>query len=297
MKGEIAIKIYGPDLEILTEKSEQIANILKGIRGSSDVAAIRISGQSELDISIDREKIARLGINVADVNAAIQTALAGVQVNTFYEGDKRFDVTVRLKESYRNAVDDIALVQVSLPGGAGTVGLGELAHVAVRQGASRISREAGVRNASVKANLLGRDQGSFVREAQKKVREQVVLPPGYTLTWGGQFENMERAMKRLMVIIPLTIAAIFFLLFLLFDSARYATLVITVLPLAAIVTAFTVAHSLTLAATTLGVLHVPAPPLEAAIALSILFLAPEIVRTWRGQRDRKSTRLNSSHRT
>ena len=187
VKGEIAVKIYGPDLDILTEKSDQVANILKGIRGASDVAAIRISGQSELDISIDRERIARLGVNVADVNVAIQTALAGLQVNTFYEGDKRFDVTIRLKENYRNAVDDIALVQVSLPGGAGTVSLGEVATITVRQGASRISREAGVRNVSVKANLLGRDQGSFVTEAQKKVRAQVVLPPGYTMTWGGQF--------------------------------------------------------------------------------------------------------------
>ncbi|MEK0428874.1 MAG: hypothetical protein RL001_1401 [Pseudomonadota bacterium] len=230
VKGEIAVKIYGPDLEILTEKSEQVANILKGIRGASDVAAIRISGQSELDISIDRERIARLGVNVADVNVAIQTALAGLQVNTFYEGDKRFDVTIRLKENYRNAVDDIALVQVSLPGGAGTVSLGEVATITVRQGASRISREAGVRNVSVKANLLGRDQGSFVKEAQKKVRAQVVLPPGYTMTWGGQFENQQRAVKRLAIIVPITLLLIFSLLFWAFRSMRKAILVLLIVP-------------------------------------------------------------------
>jgi len=230
VKGEIAIKIYGPDLEILSEKSEQIAHILKGIRGSADVAAIPISGQSELDIAIDREKIARLGVNVVDVNLAIQTALAGMAVNTFYEGDKRFDVTVRLKENYRNAIDDVALVQVSLPNGAGTVSLGELARIQTRQGAARISREAGGRSASVKANLLGRDQGSFVREAQKKVREKVVLPPGYTITWGGQFENQQRAVKRLAIIVPITLLLIFSLLFWAFGSVRKAILVLLIVP-------------------------------------------------------------------
>ena len=234
VKGEIAIKVYGPDLEILTEKSEQIASILKTIWGASDVAAIKISGQSELDISIDREKIARLGINVSDANTAIQTALAGMAVNTFYEGDKRFDVTVRLKEAYRSAVDDIGLVQVSLPGGTSTVSLGEIARIEARQGAARISREAGGRIALVKSNLLGRDQGSFVTEAQKKVREQVVLPAGYSITWGGQFENQQRAVKRLSIIVPITALLIFSLLFWAFRSIRKAILVLMIVPFAMI---------------------------------------------------------------
>ena len=230
VKGEIAVKIYGPDLDILTEKSEQVASILNGIQGATDVAAIKIRGQSEIDIAIDRSKIARLGINIADVDSAIQTALAGSAINTFYEGDKRFDVTIRLQENYRNAVDDIGLVQVALPDGAGTINLGELAKIDVRQGAARISREGGGRNASVKANLMGRDQGSFVKEAQKKVREQVVLPPGYTLTWGGQFENQQRAVKRLTVIVPITILSIFSLLFWAFGSVRKASLILLIVP-------------------------------------------------------------------
>ena len=230
VKGEIAVKIYGPDLAILAEKSEQVAAILSNITGAADVAAIKISGQSELDISIDREKIARLGINVADVNMAIQTALAGSAVNTFYEGDKRFDVTIRLQENYRNAVDDIGLIQVNLPNGAGTIGLGELAKIEIRQGAARISREAGGRNAAVKANLLGRDQGSFVKEAQKKVREQLVLPAGYTMTWGGQFENQQRAVKRLSVIVPITGLLIFSLLFWAFGSVKKALLILMIVP-------------------------------------------------------------------
>jgi cobalt-zinc-cadmium resistance protein CzcA len=234
VKGEIAVKVFGPDLDVLTQKSEQIASILAGIRGAADVGAVKIGGQTELDITVDRARIARLGINVADVNTAIQTALAGVAANTFYEGDRRFDITVRLKEPYRDAVDDIANVQVNLPGGAGTVGLGDIAKVEIRQGAARISREGGGRNASIKANLLGRDQGSFVAEAQQKVAQLVSLPPGYQITWGGQFENQQRAVKRLAVIVPVTCLLIFSLLFWAFRSVRKALLVLLIVPFALI---------------------------------------------------------------
>jgi cobalt-zinc-cadmium resistance protein CzcA len=230
VKGDIAVKVFGPSLEILAQKSEQIASILNGVAGAADVAAVKIGGQSELDIVIDREKIARLGINVSDANAAIQTALAGSVVNTFYEGDKRFDITVRLKEAYRNSIDNIANIQVNLPSGAGTVNLGDIATIQECQGATRISREAGGRNAAVKANLLGRDQGSFVAEAQRKVREQVKLPPGYQITWGGQFENQQRAVKRLGVIVPITVLLIFSLLFWAFGSVRKASLVLMIVP-------------------------------------------------------------------
>ncbi|MGI4847881.1 MAG: efflux RND transporter permease subunit, partial [Janthinobacterium lividum] len=230
VKGEIAVKVFGPDLDVLSSKTEQIAAILSSIRGSADVAAIRSGGQTELDIVVDRERIARLGVNVADVNMAIQTALGGSSVNAFYEGERRFDITVRLKEAARDGIDDIAAISVSLPGGAGTISLGELASIEVRQGAARISREAGSRNASVKANLIGRDQGSFVAEAQRKVAEQVTLPPGYTLSWGGQFENQQRAVKRLAVIVPITCLLIFSLLFWAFRSVRRAVLVLAIVP-------------------------------------------------------------------
>jgi heavy metal efflux system protein len=230
VKGDIAIKVFGPDLEVLTQKSEQIASILNGIRGASDVAAVKIGGQTELDIAIDRGKIARLGVNISDVNSAIQTALAGNAVNTFYDGDQRFDVTIRLSERFRNSIDNIAAIQINLPGGAGTVSLGDIARIQERQGATRISREAGGRNAAVKANLLGRDQGSFVAEAQRKVAQQVVLPPGYHITWGGQFENQQRAVKRLGVIVPITALLIFSLLFWAFRSIRKASLVLMIVP-------------------------------------------------------------------
>jgi len=229
-KGEINVKVFGPDLEILEAKARQIAAILSSIRGSADVAAVPIGGQTELDISIDRARIARYGVSIADVNSVIQTALAGSAVNAFYEGDRRFDVTLRIADNYRDAVDDIAHLQVSLPGGAGSVALGDVATVEVRQGASRISRQGGGRIALIKSNLRGRDMGSFIEEAQKQVQEQVNLPPGYNLAWGGQFENQQRANQRLMVIVPLCVLLIFSLLFWAFRSVKKALLVLAMVP-------------------------------------------------------------------
>jgi cobalt-zinc-cadmium resistance protein CzcA len=229
VKGEISVKIFGPDLDILEDKSSQVADILSDIRGATDVAAIKVGGQTELDITLDRSRMARYGLNINDVNATLQTALAGSVVNVFYEGDRRFDVTLRLDNTYRDAVDDVTDLPIALPGG-GVLPLGSIADIEVRQGAARVGREAGGRVVAVKANLLGRDQGSFVDEAMEKVNEQVKLPPGYTMTWGGQFENQQRALKRLKVIVPLSVLMIFVLLFWAFKSMRKALLVILMVP-------------------------------------------------------------------
>ncbi|MBS0336920.1 MAG: efflux RND transporter permease subunit [Proteobacteria bacterium] len=238
-KGEIVVKVFGSDLEILQDKADQIVAVLSKIRGAADVAVFQIGGQSELTITIDRGRIARLGLNVSDVNTVVQTALAGVAANTFYDGDRRFDVTVRLMAQHRDAVDDIAGLQVPLPAqaapGAGgalnpTVSLGDIARVEVRQGATRIQREAGGRIVAVKANLNGRDQGSFVAEAQAAVAQAVRLPPGYAMTWGGQFENQQRAMARLKIVVPLSLLAIFSLLFWAFRSVSRAALVLMMIP-------------------------------------------------------------------
>jgi cobalt-zinc-cadmium resistance protein CzcA len=230
VKGEIAVKVFGPDLEILTEKAERIAEVLNSVEGAADVSAIPIGGQTEARITVERERLARLGISMADVNLVVQTALAGSAVSTYYEGDRQFDVTVRLALRYRDAVDDIAGLQVPLPGGAGTVALGDVARVEVRQGASRISREAGGRIASVKANVRGRDQGGFVAEAMERVTREVILPPGYRMTWGGQFENQKRATERLKVIVPISGLLIFSLLFWAFKSVSKAALVLIMVP-------------------------------------------------------------------
>jgi cobalt-zinc-cadmium resistance protein CzcA len=233
-KGEIVVKLFGPDLEILQDKSEQIVGVLNRIRGATDVAAFKIGGQSELTITVDRDKTARYGINVSDVNNFIQTALAGSTVNAFYESDRRFDVVLRLQSRYRDAVDDVADLQVPLPpsGGSspGSIALGDLAKIEVRHGATRIAREAGGRAVAVKVNLVARDQGGFVAEAQQRVAAEVKLPPGYAITWGGQFENQQRAMARLRVVVPLSLLAIFSLLFWAFRSVRRAGLVLLMVP-------------------------------------------------------------------
>ncbi|HET7832635.1 MAG TPA: CusA/CzcA family heavy metal efflux RND transporter [Gallionella sp.] len=229
VKGEIAIKIFGSNLEILEDKSTQVANVIASIRGATDVAAIKVGGQTELDITLDRGRMARYGINISDANATIQSALASTTPASFYEGDRRFDVTLRLAEPYRDAVSDVAALPIALPGG-GSIPLGSIATIQVRQGAARVGREAGGRVVAVKANLLGRDQGSFVAEAMAKVNDEVKLPPGYSMTWGGQFENQQRANQRLRVIIPLSVLLIFVLLFWAFKSMRKALLVILMVP-------------------------------------------------------------------
>ncbi|HNA68084.1 MAG TPA: CusA/CzcA family heavy metal efflux RND transporter [Rhodocyclaceae bacterium] len=229
-KGEIAVKVFGPNLEVLEAKGRQIADILNRIQGSADVAALPVGGQSEVDIRLHREALARYDINVTDVNALIQTALGGSAVNAYYEGDRRYDVTLRFGAAFRDQVDDIATLPVPLADGVGSIPLGDLADVELRQGASRIQREAGSRNVIVKANLRGRDQGSFVAEAQAKVAAEVSLPKGYTITWGGQFENQQRAMGRLKVIVPITLGLIFSLLFWAFRDVRPAFLVLSMVP-------------------------------------------------------------------
>lgn len=233
-KGEIVVKVYGPDLEILQDKADQIADILSSIRGATDVGSLQVGGQTELTIRMDRAKIARLGVNVNDVGNVIQTALAGMAVNTFYEGDRRFDVTVRLALPFRDAVDDVSNLQVPLPNGSNTVALSEVASIEIRQGAYRIGRENGGRLIPIKANLIDRDQGSFVAEAQARVAKEVSVPPGYYITWGGQFENQQRALKRLTVIVPISLFSIFALLFWTFKSMKKALLVLLMIPFTAI---------------------------------------------------------------
>jgi cobalt-zinc-cadmium resistance protein CzcA len=229
-RGEIVVKVFGPDLQILEDKSEQIAEVLNGIRGAADVGVFKIGGQTELTVTLDRTRMARYGLNVNDVNATIQSAFAGAPVNIFYEGDRRFDVTLRIDAEFRDGVDDVPDLPIALPNNAGTIPLGFIADVEVKQGAGRVSREAGGRNVAVKANLLGRDQGSFVAEAMEKVNAKVKLPPGYTMTWGGQFENQQRAIARLKVIIPVSVFLIFVLLFWAFGSIKQAILVLLMVP-------------------------------------------------------------------
>jgi cobalt-zinc-cadmium resistance protein CzcA len=230
VKGEIAVKVFGRDLDVLATKSREIADVLRSVRGAADVEEIEIGGQTELDIALDRAALARYGINVNDAATTVATALGSATAGSFYEGDRIFDVTLRLAAPYRDSVEKAAELPVTLPGGAGVVPLGEVARIEVRQGAARVMRESGSRIAAVKANVLGRDQGSFVDEAMRRVAAEVKLPPGYRIAWGGQFENQKRATARLAVIVPLSLVGIFVLLFWMFRSIRKALLILATVP-------------------------------------------------------------------
>jgi cobalt-zinc-cadmium resistance protein CzcA len=229
VKGEIAIKVFGDNLKILQEKANQITGILRSIEGATDVAAEQQSGLSQLVISIDREKIARFGINVADVEDVIAMAVGGKAATQMLEGERRFDVTVRLSPEARDSVGAIEDITVLARAGS-RIPLAELAEIKTSQGASRISRENNMRLIAIKCNLIGRDQGSFVAEAQQKVSRQVKLEPGYHMVWSGQFENQERAMKRLSFIVPVSFSLIFVLLFWAFRSVRNASLIVLNVP-------------------------------------------------------------------
>jgi cobalt-zinc-cadmium resistance protein CzcA len=193
----------------------------------------RIGGQQYLNININRNAIARYGLNAADVNDVIETAIAGKSSTEIYEGERRFQAVVRLPENLRDSIPDIRELQVSSPDGP-KIPLEDLASIRVVEGPALINRSMGKRRIVVGVNVQDRDLGGFVSELQEKVERQVQLPSGYYIEWGGQFHNMQRALKHLMIIIPITIAAIFFLLFILFKSVRFAALIITVLPLASI---------------------------------------------------------------
>jgi heavy metal efflux system protein len=229
VKGEIAIKIFGEDLKILQEKANQITGILRSIEGATDVAAEQQSGLAQLVISIDREKIARYGINVADVEDMISMAVGGKAATQMLEGERRFDVTVRLIGSARDSVGAIENITVLSANGS-RIPLAELSEIKTSQGASRISREDNMRRIAIKCNLIGRDQGSFVAEAQKKIGLQVHLQPGYSIVWSGQFENQQRATKRLSFIVPVSFILIFVLLFWTFRSIKNASLIVMNVP-------------------------------------------------------------------
>ncbi len=231
--GELVVKIFGPDLEVLQEKAAEVERVMAGVRGVADLDVERQFGQPQLRFEIDRDAIARYGLAVADVNDAIETAVGGKAVTQFLEGDRVFGVRVRDVAAARESRRALEELPVNTPDGR-IVPLGSVARTASVEGASRISREANERRIAIKCSVRGRDQGGFVAEAQQAVDREVRLPPGYRVTWGGQFENQRRAMTRLAVIVPTSIVIIFVLLFAAFDSTKYAALILANLPFALI---------------------------------------------------------------
>ena len=233
VRSQVAIKVFGDDLGELKRLSEEIARVVRTVPGAIDIRVERLNGQQTLQVEIDRNAIARYGINVADINEVIEMAFGGREVSQLYEGQRRFGIAVRYPEAFRNSVEAIRATTLRAQDGT-LIPLAAVASIELVDSPPTISREMGQRRVVVGANVSGRDLGGFVAEVQQKVAEQVQLPEGYHLSWGGQFENMERALGTLAVIVPLTIAAIFFLLFMLFGSLKLASLIILVLPFASI---------------------------------------------------------------
>jgi cobalt-zinc-cadmium resistance protein CzcA len=228
-KGEIVIKLFGLELPVMQEKADQIVNILNTIEGANDVGAEQQLGLGEVQLIIDREKAARYGINVSDVNRQIEVALGGGVPTQILEGERRFDLQVRLMHEGRSSVAALGDLLIPTPDGR-LIPLAEMADIHVRTSANRISRENNNRRIAIKCNLVNRDQGSFVKDAMAKVKEQVELPAGYRLVWSGQFENQQRAMKRLYVIVPISLLFIFSLLFWAFKSAQQSLLIMLNVP-------------------------------------------------------------------
>ena len=233
VRSDVAVKVFGDDLEVLRAKANEIARVAGTVRGVRDMRVERTGGQQYLTIAIDRQAIARQGLNVSDVQDVIETAVGGKVATEIYEGELRFQAVVRLPERLRDSVAEIRAITLTAPSGA-QVALDSLAKIEVADGPAQVSRESAKRRIVIGINVKDRDLGGFVAELQAAVGAQVPMPEGYYLVWGGQFENLERALGHLKVIVPVTIAAIFFLLFLLFNSLRFAALIITVLPFASI---------------------------------------------------------------
>jgi cobalt-zinc-cadmium resistance protein CzcA len=233
VRADVAVKLFGDDLETLIEKGREIAKVASTISGMRDTRVDRVGGQQYLNINIDRQAIARQGLNASDVHDVIETAIGGKVATEIYEGERRYQAIVRLPEALRNSIHDIRQLLVTTPSGAKMM-LQSLADIRVQEGPAQINRDSAKRRIVIGVNVQNRDLGGFVAELQQKVDQSVRLPPGYYLEWGGQFQNMERALRHLTIIVPITVGAIFFLLFLLFGSLRFATLIILVLPFASI---------------------------------------------------------------
>ncbi|MFQ5473996.1 MAG: efflux RND transporter permease subunit, partial [Dehalococcoidia bacterium] len=242
VKAQIAIKLFGEDLDVLEKKGREIEAVVRSIRGSSDVQMEQISGEAQLVVRADRDALARYGLNVAEVMEIVSTAVGGEVVTEVLEGQKRFAVYLRMAEEYRN--DPKAIGNLWVSNGAGMrIPVSQVAGIHLVEGPPTISREDAQRRIVVQCNVRGRDLGGCVEEARKATQARVQLPPGYFLTWGGQFENQQRAQATLVIVVPVSLALIFLLLFMSFNSVKNALLIILNVPFALIGGIFALAIS------------------------------------------------------
>ncbi len=249
VRSDVAVKVFGDDLDVLLATGRDIERVLRAVPGAADVKVEQVTGLPMLTIDVDRAAVSRYGLSLADVQAVVQTALAGAPAGEIFEGDRRFEIVVRLPEGLRRDLHALAelpipvqasprsLLPTALPvshegGRTEFVPLGAVAHIEISEGPNQVSRENGKRRVVVQANVRGRDIGGFVTEAQQRINESVSIPTAYWTTWGGQFENLMAARNRLAIVVPLALLLVFLLLFTAFGSVKDAVLVFSGVPLA-----------------------------------------------------------------
>ncbi|MFZ5465484.1 MAG: CusA/CzcA family heavy metal efflux RND transporter [Pseudomonadota bacterium] len=238
VRSDVAVKVFGDDMDVLNDTAAKISAVLEKIPGASEVKIEQTTGLPMLTVNIDRDKTARYGLNIGDVQEAVATAIGGREAGTVFQGDRRFDLIVRLPESLRADPEAMARLPLPLPrpangnGQANFIPLGEVAALEIAPGPNQVSRENGKRRIVVSANVRGRDLGSFVAEAEAAIAAQVKIPAGYWTSWGGQFENLQSAAKRLQIVVPVSLLLVFLLLFAMFNNVKDGLLVFTGIPFA-----------------------------------------------------------------
>lgn len=238
VRSDVAVKIFGDDMDVLNKTAEEVSSMLQKIPGASEVKVEQTTGLPMLTVNIDRQKAARYGLNVADIQDAVATAIGGREAGTLFEGDRRFDILVRLPESLRNDLESMKRLPIPLPRGTGGgegrtnfIQLAEVASFELAPGPNQVSRENGKRRIVVSANVRGRDVGSFVADAEAALA-QVKIPTGYWTSWGGTFENLQSATQRLQIVVPVSLLLVFVLLFAMFGNVKDGLLVFTGIPFA-----------------------------------------------------------------
>ncbi|MCB5190781.1 CusA/CzcA family heavy metal efflux RND transporter [Methylobacillus arboreus] len=237
VRSDVAVKVFGDDMDVLNVTGNRIAAVLQSIPGAAEIKVEQTTGLPVLNVNIDREKTVRYGLNVADVQDAVSIAVGGRDAGILFQGDRRFDIVVRLAEHARSDLAALRQLPVPLPKGinqlqASYIPLGEVATLDIVEGPNQISRENGKRRVVVSANVRGRDLGSFIEAAEASINRQVRVPSGYWITWGGQFENLQSASKRLQIVVPVALLLVFALLFMMFNNVKDGLLVFTGIPFA-----------------------------------------------------------------
>jgi len=233
IKAQLAIKLFGPDLNILAQKGSEIEKLVKSIEGTVGVAMEQIEGEAQLVIRPDRDQLARYGIPMDQVMSLVSDAIGGQQAGQVINGNERYDIYVRLAEKYRNNIEAIKRLIIQAPGGA-WITLGDVAKVAIESGPPQIRRDDVQRRVVIQVNVEGRDMGGLVAEINQRIEDDIELPAGYSVAYGGQFENQQRAQARLMIVVPLSLGLIFLLLYFAFNSVGQALLIMLNVPLALI---------------------------------------------------------------